>query len=141
MNITIFKIITGQILRIMNIPEDFVANNVQAGEDWIEGSYRDNEFYIQDRAPIQISAKPSEHHIFDFDVKQWVDPRTNETEWINVRQQRDKKLLNSDWTQVSDNALTTQKKQEWITYRQALRDITNQPDPFTIEWPIKPTGA
>jgi hypothetical protein len=27
---------------------------------------------------------------------------------------------------------------EWIAYRQALRDITDQQDPFNIIWPIKP---
>jgi hypothetical protein len=28
--------------------------------------------------------------------------------------------------------------EEWRTYRQALRDITNQSSPFTITWPTKP---
>lgn len=138
MKATIFKQTTGQILRVIDVPEDFVANNIQSGEDWIEGLYLDDEFYIQNRLPVQIPTKPSAHHVFDFAAKQWVDPRTNETEWRNVRQKRDTKLRDSDWTQIPDSALAAQKKQEWATFRQALRDITNQPDPFNISWPAKP---
>jgi hypothetical protein len=29
-------------------------------------------------------------------------------------------------------------KDLWTVYRQELRDITNQQNPFNIEWPIKP---
>jgi hypothetical protein len=27
---------------------------------------------------------------------------------------------------------------EWSAYRQALRDVTTQTDPFSITWPTKP---
>lgn len=33
-------------------------------------------------------------------------------------------LQESDWTQLPDAPLTEEKKQEWVVYRQALRDIT-----------------
>ena len=80
--------------------------------------------------------KPSEHHVFDYTTKQWVDPRTHETEWPIVRAERDRRLLASDWTQLTDVPLTT--KEAWATYRQSLRDITLQPDPFNITWPDPP---
>ena len=32
-------------------------------------------------------------------------------------------LAESDWTQMADTALSTEKKAEWVTYRQALRDL------------------
>ena len=32
-------------------------------------------------------------------------------------------LTQSDWTQGSDSPLSSSKKTEWVTYRQALRDI------------------
>tara|TARA_A100000164_G_C21813595_1_gene726761 strand:- start:874 stop:1074 length:201 start_codon:yes stop_codon:yes gene_type:complete len=41
-----------------------------------------------------------------------------------LRANRDAKLMNSDWTQLVDAPLTDSKKAEWVTYRQALRDIT-----------------
>ena len=59
-------------------------------------------------------------------------------QWVQVRWLRDSKLLECDWTVLSDVPLTAEKKAEWETYRQALRDITTQPDPFNITWPTPP---
>lgn len=54
----------------------------------------------------------------------------------SVRQQRNDKLKDSDWTQITDS---TADKQAWATYRQALRDITAQAGfPWTIDWPEQP---
>lgn len=51
-------------------------------------------------------------------------------------------LEESDWTQVNDSPLTTEKKAEWATYRQALRDVpaTNSSvtDIDSVVWPTKP---
>ena len=40
-----------------------------------------------------------------------------------IREDRNKKLSESDWSQFTDNGLSTEKRTEWITYRQALRDL------------------
>lgn len=58
--------------------------------------------------------------------------------WYDVRGERNFLLSSSDWTQGNDSPLTDEKKTEWATYRQALRDITNQADPTNITWPTKP---
>ena len=60
-------------------------------------------------------------------------------EWNFVRTQRTKLLKASDWTQNADSPLTDSKKAEWVTYRQALRDISKQSDPFNITWPTEPS--
>lgn len=53
-----------------------------------------------------------------------------------IRTQRDKLLSDCDWTQVADAPVD---KQVWATYRQALRDITNQETfPNSVTWPDKP---
>lgn len=57
-------------------------------------------------------------------------------EWESVRGERDKLLLECDWTQLPDVSLANIN--EWRTYRQALRDITTQSNPQQITWPIKP---
>ncbi len=50
-----------------------------------------------------------------------------------VRADRNKRLADSDWTQVADAPVD---KAAWATYRQALRDITNQNGfPWNIQWP------
>lgn len=56
--------------------------------------------------------------------------------WEEVRTTRNTLLTESDWTQVSDSPLNS--SQEWKDYRQSLRDITNQLNPFEITWPTKP---
>lgn len=57
-------------------------------------------------------------------------------QWSIVRQERDKLLKDCDWTQLSDVVL--ENKEEWVIYRQALRDVTTQQDPFNIVWPVVP---
>lgn len=61
-----------------------------------------------------------------------------ETHWGSIRNQRNQLLADSDWTQLADNPLTNVQQAEWATYRQALRDVTSQEDPFNITWPTKP---
>lgn len=56
--------------------------------------------------------------------------------WLLVRTERDRLLQASDWTQLPDVPLAT--KEAWAAYRQALRDVTDQPDPFNIIWPTPP---
>ena len=51
----------------------------------------------------------------------------------NVRQTRNDKLKECDWTQLADS---TADKQAWATYRQALRDVPTQAGfPWTVDWP------
>jgi hypothetical protein len=59
-----------------------------------------------------------------------------ENQWEEIRLIRNELLKESDWTQLSDVSQTI--KDLWIVYRQELRNITNQQNPFNIEWPIKP---
>lgn len=66
-----------------------------------------------------------------------IEQETNQL-WENVRNERNQLLLECDWTQLSDSPLTAEKKTEWQSYRQELRDITNEPDPKNIIWPTKP---
>lgn len=45
---------------------------------------------------------------------------------LELRKERNQKLLDSDWTQLADvqNMLNEETKNKWTIYRQALRDIT-----------------
>lgn len=64
--------------------------------------------------------------------------KQTQAKWSEVRSVRNQYLLESDWTQLEDAPFNTTKKNEWKSYRQDLRDITNQSDPFNIVWPVKP---
>lgn len=59
-----------------------------------------------------------------------------ESKWDEIREIRNELLKECDWTQLAD--IPSETKQNWTTYRQNLRDITNQTDPFNIVWPVKP---
>ena len=59
-------------------------------------------------------------------------------QWGDVRAERYIKLQASDWTVLPDVPMDASKRTEWETYRQALRDVTNQPDPFNVVWPTPP---
>tara|TARA_R100000654_G_scaffold64701_1_gene92398 strand:+ start:1573 stop:2013 length:441 start_codon:yes stop_codon:yes gene_type:complete len=56
--------------------------------------------------------------------------------WSNVRMERDALLQQSDWRASSDLNLSD----DWKTYRQALRDVPAQSDPFNIIWPTAPSS-
>jgi len=69
-----------------------------------------------------------------------VEPKTEQelkerikNEWTTIRQQRNRLLSESDWTQLADSPAD---KDKWAVYRQELRDITTQEDPFSIVWPV-----
>ena len=59
-----------------------------------------------------------------------------EDKWFEIRELRNQLLQECDWTQLSD--IPTETKNLWSSYRQELRDITNQSNPFNINWPVKP---
>lgn len=74
----------------------------------------------------------------------------NGTEWdfdqdrlfADFRSSRDVRLSWSDWTQIPDSPLTKAKREEWATYRQALRDLPAQLSGIEslddVQWPLKP---
>jgi hypothetical protein len=54
----------------------------------------------------------------------------------SMRDQRNQKLSDSDWTQLADSP---ENKAAWATYRQALRDIPTQAGfPWEVQWPTQP---
>lgn len=62
-----------------------------------------------------------------------------EQKWVNIKSQRAIYLAESDWTQLVDSPIAGTPLQElWREYRQALRDITNDPNPDSVVWPQKP---
>lgn len=56
-----------------------------------------------------------------------------------ARSKRNALIAQSDWAALADAPLTAAQKSAWMIYRQALRDISIQPDfPLVISWPNKP---
>ena len=66
--------------------------------------------------------------------RQYIEPQ--------IIEQRNQLLVESDIVMLPDNyaKLSEEKKTEWATYRQALRDLPEQEGfPWDITWPKKPT--
>ena len=61
-----------------------------------------------------------------------------------LREERNQKLVDSDWTQYRDVSLSNDS--DWKTYRQALRDLPSTAEPqldeqgnlTNVTWPTKP---
>jgi len=84
----------------------------------------------------------------------WSQVQTKKTELENaeplkrLRLGRDNRMKECDWTQSPDSPLTAEKKTEWATYRQALRDLPSNyttsdsqslsSDLSNLVWPTKP---
>ena len=59
--------------------------------------------------------------------------------WDFMRAKRDGLLTDSDWTQMPDSPLASDKKTAWATYRQSLRDIPkNFINTTDVVWPTPP---
>ena len=78
----------------------------------------------------------------EYDARQVTPPTAFEQSMIDLRQDRNKLLLECDWTDLPNAPLTNEKKSEWQTYRTNLRDITNGLTTVeqvkAVEFPTKP---
>lgn len=97
-------------------PNDYTKNISEENPILVEGVYYQNW--------VQTNATQSE-----------IDQRISD-KWDEVREQRNILLQECDWTQLADISQAT--KDVWTTYRQQLRDITTQSNPYSINWPVKP---
>ena len=76
--------------------------------------------------------------------RKWLIKELSDLEKLEIRRneeqtvisQRNALLASSDWTQLSDVSID---KEAWSSYRQQLRDISNQSEyPFNVQWPSAP---
>jgi len=85
---------------------------------------------------------PSHAHRFNFKSKTWALDLTLALEM--VRQRRDELLAASDWITLRSHERGTPVPQQWLDYRQALRDIpatvTDEQSMMAMAWPQAPTA-
>ena len=58
-----------------------------------------------------------------------------QSEWAAVRQKRNQILQETDWIILKAMESGEGVDNDFVIYRQALRDLTRQQDPFNIVWP------
>ena len=127
----------------MLLPEVTIGQAVHALTGNIPGSFfvRGEDSYeniVWDESLIHIP--PTEE-----EVNAKLEELRNAEPMNRLKKHRDRLLQNCDWTQGADSPLSNEKKAEWATYRQALRDLTNTANPTLdgpfikdVEWPQEP---
>ena len=86
--------------------------------------------------------------IVDMTAEEIAARQAEEQEWndgaaarnlSSLREERNRKLAETDWTRMDDNGLSDSVKASWATYRQELRDITDNATSLDdVTWPTKP---
>lgn len=131
MKFTIYK--GAEILRIIDAPS--IDGQLQDGEEYIEGNYPDDMYYM-DGEPVEKPSKPSQWHEFDYDLKSWVDTKPEGYDEALVRAERNRLLSATDWSQLPDVADEISLKYQ--AYRQELRDLPEQDGFPNVTFPTKP---
>jgi hypothetical protein len=78
--------------------------------------------------------------ILEEEIQTMQESDITNSQWLAIaRWWRNALLTESDWSQVSDNSLTEEKKAEWRQYRKTLRELTNTyENPKDIVFPDLP---
>lgn len=88
---------------------------------------------------VDVPAVPAKEAWDEFeDINRYTEYTADQLSSM-ARSRRNSLLTDCDWTQVLDSPVDAATREAYRTYRQALRDITEQPGfPETIEWPQLP---
>lgn len=126
-NISFPNILTDDVLNDFNVYSVVqVENGGDYTKDYVEGTpTQSGSVYVQNWIESDASSED-------------IETRKNE-KWEEVRDIRDNLLAQSDWTQFQDSPITGSALTDWQTYRQGLRDITTQDNPYSLTWPTKPS--
>lgn len=136
---TVYEVDTGRIVVCGFGSRASAGAYLSAGRDILFEAVNASAVYLPGGVPTLLPPKPdTPYHVFDYALGQWVDPRTADMRWAEVRKERDRGLSASDWSILPDVPMTVERRRQWEAYRQALRDITTQTDPFNIVWPAPP---
>lgn len=92
---------------------------------------------------VNVGKKPNEYAKWDLQNNKW---KWSSSFILNdIKKVRNRKLGAADWTQIPDNSLTSEQKEEARIYRQNLRDFPSTLDMDAIQsvndviWPTPPS--
>lgn len=130
-----------QVIAITGQQDDVIVH----GEFVYKKIYDDNGESLNaswNQVPVADGYTVAEDAVF---VKYSLQSRNEEgiewalaNEWASVRKKRDGLLAETDWRVIKSIEIGVAISDSWMTYRQELRDITTQEDPFDIAWPTVP---
>ena len=141
---------TGEILQSMEtllpLSEDSVAHIINTNTDilQVQEPVNNSKYYISAGNLTEFPTKPSADYVWNWATMSWQDPRTEEQKFnliaAPVLAKRNQLLQETDWLVIKAMDTGTPIAPAWQTYRQQLRDITQQTGyPFTVTWPQPPS--
>lgn len=129
----------GKILRTGNCLDGDLYYQNGVDEFVIEGKADIYTQFIEEGTVKDLPIKPEGEYSFDYASKQWV---FNIEKAIKEALKTRSKLLADGPDRISPmwwSSMEQEEQQSWTDYRQALLDITSQPNyPQEIVWPTKP---
>ena len=106
------------------------------GRKGLAGLHDDHPALVDEETGEEIEPALTKNYTVE---KEDITAELEAQKWDKMRAERNAKLTACDWTQMPDAPLTDLQKEEWATYRQALRDLPANTDyPQTPVWPAKP---
>jgi hypothetical protein len=91
--------------------------------------------YYRDTETGRVPFTPAQEAQRDAEIADW-ESKATERKSKEIRSERDALIAQTDWMALSDVTLAP----EWVTYRQALRDVPQQEGfPENVTWPPEPT--
>jgi len=148
---TQYQINTGEIFASGTSNTDVLPFVLFEGNDYLEGYGNNSSHYVLNNTIVDYTQeqkntklnKPNYKCTWSNETFTWVDARTLEQQNIDAENliniKRDIMLSDSDWIVIraldQGNPIPT----DWQTYRQQLRDISQQAGyPLNIIWPTPP---
>lgn len=129
----------GQIIRDGCCQDDVFDLQARDDEFILESDATWEGNYVDNGVVLPLPIKPDGYYVFDYSAKEWIFDYTSAD--TAAKQQRDI-LLAEGPDRISPlwwSTMTQEEQQSWTDYRQALLDITSQPNyPQEITWPTKP---
>ena len=122
--------------RVSNHPEtvDIPLSGTKESTGFSVPTFAEVPHYNQFTHYAVHSEEPDENNVFQWEIKE----KTQAAKERDIRFYRDELLSKTDWMVLSDSP---EPSQEWLDYRQALRDIPSQTGfPDNVIWPEEPTS-
>lgn len=144
-NLSTLKVAESQDI-INENPNTSFPNTIWTDEFLLPFGYanlNEEERPIPERYQVVVEVEPKkkqEKWYRSFVLQEMSEEQKNNTDARKNQEtiaRRDELLRQSDWTQLPDVNLSN--KQEWMIYRQQLRDLTQQSGfPWEVVWPAIP---
>ena len=140
------KVHIGQAVTALGI-ENFVLDGEPTNETEFNSSFKKIVGVKDDQAVM--SSDPTTFGVTWEQVKTKYDELVSAQPFKLLREERNKLIAATDWTQLKDIDLDIIRERNWKNYRQALRDLPSKSTPkldsngnldmTSVSWPDKPS--